>query len=1016
MAQALFTNLGTDYDTKTQKAIKKFLGLKKTERNLHRKFYKTLLDTGSVIYNQLVINAISPFNDSTGSPYKANLLCIYATYTGAVAINDFIKTEMSEIIHASNQSVDVDGTIPFKHSIDRNKGVKAKLLYKNRRNPYFLSLKIVDDIPSNVVSKEEFTFLQTLFDGKNVKSIYPDDVINNKGTLNEEYLPLVEWNEWDEDNEEFDREYRGGGPYAFLPIKLYRDRNFQINYDTKSAVIGYGYLYGKEVSGEEHLISYLHLNLVDVLVNDRFKEMVNIGYGENKDITVADIYLRWLYLKEPTVTEFMKIIKRLANEGNFLLPLWIQDTYKKEDDIIKALLVFTCSLELYFSNNMYSDTKDARKTNEFAAQVIKDIESEPEHNLVDYLKNPKIKALLRIIKKLILEEYIELTSEYTYETDDELLKILLRHKTELSTFFSEYRYTNKEIEKFARFFLQYINIDTLSSDNEAYEESYKKYYKTVPKGSVEELVKIFKNYEEIAKYEKYMSEKEDKERLKSNTRNIPALNIVKPSRIHTVDYDEKNRMIRQKCTDVSTHSLYDMNRYLKGEMLLGYNTNGVRNREKNLQAVNQQEAMKRLIFFLAESTDLTELKPYCYNLDRLTKDIGNILTVECKDFEMYRDLQYLFGHNPIIRLDFDYAVYVPLSEILDAIYNTKKQVFILIPTEKSFRYTASMAVQFGTVNSRVSGDHCQEGSSKQLHTIKVCEGTEGNACWPVNEAIELNEVSPDIYYTKEKFYVWSKSENSMSAQFDIANDVNVKRLMINDVNTKRAKRRARGDEDVSDDEEIEVPVWYQNYQRSLLLPISPRSSPPSSPTYDEIADEIFEETTQRSSDEIREYMIARLPPWLQDLGDIPDNIASNPSPDNSYSAADRMINEIIRRYDNDPNIGRNEEEIRFYLNNIAPANLRYLIGEIPRIIALNPPPNNSYSAAERMFNETVEHNIPRTAEQIRAHLIARSPHTHMIGDIPEIISMNPSPYNSYLEAEQRFDEGVAYSWREPPSP
>lgn len=952
MEQPLFKNLGSYYDTQTETAIKKFLGLKDTERNLYRKFCKTLLDTGSVIYNDLVLNAISLFNDSTGSSYKTTRLYIYATYTGAVAINDFIKTEMSEIIHASNQSVEeVYETMAFKHSIDRNKGVKAKLLYKNIRNPYFLSLKIVDDIPSNVVSKQQFTFLQTLFDGKNVKSIHPDDVINKVGTLNEEYLPLVEW---DEPND--------------LLLKVYRDRNFQINYDTKSAVIGYGYLYGKEVSGEEHLISYLHHNLVDVLVNDRFKEMVNIGYGENKDITVADIYLRWLYLKEPTVTEFMKIIKRLANEGNFLLPLWIQDTYKKEDDIIKALLVFTCSLELYFSKNMYSKTNDTIKTNKFAAQVIKDIESEPKHKLVDYLKNPKIKALLRIIKKLIYnkiiklppKKYNELTSQYTNETQLELLKIIFLRKRELGTFFSDHKYENKEIEKFASFFLQYIGINTLSEDNEAYEKIYDEYYKTVPQGSVEEIVKIFKNYENIAKYEKYMSEKEDKERLKSNTRNIPALNIVKPSRIHTVDYDEKNRMIRQKkCTDVSTHSLYDMNRYLKGKILVGYNMNGVKNIEKNLQAVNQQEAMKRLIFFLAESTDLTELKPYCYNLDLLTKDIGNILTVECKDFEMYRDLQYLFGHNPIIRLNFDYAVYVPLSEILDAIYNTKKQVFILIPTEKSFRYTASMAVQFGTVNSRVSGDHCQEGSSKQLHTIKVCEGTEGNACWPVNEAIELNEVSPDIYYTKEKFYVWSKSENSMSAQFDIANNVIIDRTVKTRNNTNRAKRRARGDQDVSDDEEIEVPVWYQNYQRSLLLPSSSSSSsssssPPSSPRYDEIADAIFEEITHRSSDEIREYMIARLPHWLHDLGDIPDNIASNPSPDNSYSAADRMINEIV------------------------------------------------------------EQNIPRTAEQIRAHLIARSPHIHMIGNIPEIISSNPPPNNSYLAAERRFDEGVEYSWREPP--
>ena len=54
--------------------------------------------------------------------------------------------------------------------------------------------------------------------------------------------------------------------------------------------------------------------------------------------------------------------------------------------------------------------------------------------------------------------------------------------------------------------------------------------------------------------------------------------------------------------------------------------------------------------------------------------------------------------------------------------------------------------------------------------------------------------------------------------------------------------------------------------------------------------------------------------------------------------------------------------------------------------------------------------------KIRVHLIARSPYIHMIGNIPKVISSNPSPNNSYLAAELRFDEGVEYAWRDPPSP
>ena len=37
----------------------------------------------------------------------------------------------------------------------------------------------------------------------------------------------------------------------------------------------------------------------------------------------------------------------------------------------------------------------------------------------------------------------------------------------------------------------------------------------------------------------------------------------------------------------------------------------------------------------------------------------------------------------------------------------------------------------------------------------------------------------------------------------------------------------------------------------------------------------------------------------------------------------------------------------------------------------------------------------------------------MIGNIPEVISSNPSPTNSYLAAERIFDEEVEYAWRDP---
>ena len=61
MDRSLFENLDSTDDTKIEKAIKESLALKPTEENIYSKFCKILLDTGSVIYNELIINAISPF-------------------------------------------------------------------------------------------------------------------------------------------------------------------------------------------------------------------------------------------------------------------------------------------------------------------------------------------------------------------------------------------------------------------------------------------------------------------------------------------------------------------------------------------------------------------------------------------------------------------------------------------------------------------------------------------------------------------------------------------------------------------------------------------------------------------------------------------------------------------------------------------------------------------------------------------------------------------------------------------
>ena len=817
--EPLFKNFGFEYDQKVHQALKIFLGFIDTKnddlengRNVYDKFCEILQETRSVIYDDFILNVVSPFDDTDGPAYVPYVLDILATYSGAVMINDFIKTNLNHIFFGSEQDIAIFQ--PYKDSIERNHKVQSQIIYNKKIDEYSVCINIVDDDPSHVVSRQYVSFLQILFDGEHVKATHIEDVKNKKGTLKEEYLPLIGSEELEIEDEDYSDSVTLN---IEEKINQYRLLGFEINYDTKSKLIGRRYLYGADVSEEEHFVLYLYHSLVTNLVKNAFTNMLDVGFIDNEDITCADIYLRWFYLEKPTMKEIIKIIKKIVRKGKFLLPLWIQGTYKEdEDNIVVALLVNSCSLYTYFTENKYDRKKDPMNAQNFALEVIQnDIDSEsqvvqilkkdPTTSKLEiltnkmiakkYLKNnPNIYALVRLIKKIMSKKYSfmldEQFNQYDYEKDYDILMILLADTELFENYFFEDSYSKNESEKFREFSMDFIQSigfkseEELSNGYSEYSSTMLEYYNRITQDQI--VAKTFKNYTEIAKYEKYISEKEEKEKSMPNTRDIPPLNIVKPSRTHLIDYNEEKRMHDQKCINASNHSLYDINAYLKGKRVRGYTMDGKKNPQSNLLPVNQKDAMKRLIFFVASSKKLDDLTPFCYNLDLLTKDIGTRLYVECKDYEDMKELDYLFGQYPVIKLDLEFAVYVPLSEILDAIYNTQKQVFVLVPTEKVFKYTASMAVAFGTISSRVSGHHCQEGSNKQLHTIKVCKGSKENACWPVNEAIKLNEVYPNSYFMKQKFYIWSKSENSMDAQFTKANQT-----YINNVRKKREAEMRR---------------------------------------------------------------------------------------------------------------------------------------------------------------------------------------------------------------------------------
>jgi len=401
--------------------------------------------------------------------------------------------------------------------------------------------------------------------------------------------------------------------------------------------------------------------------------------------------------------------------------------------------------------------------------------------------------------------------------------------------------------------------------------------------------------------------------------------------------------------------------------------------------------MKRLIFFLATSEKLDKLTPFCYNLDLLTKDIGSLLYVECEDIDNQEGLNYLFGQNPIITLNFGFSIYVPLSEILDAIYNTKNQVFVLVPTDKVFKYTASMAIQFGTVQSGLGGHHCQEGSNKPLHTIKVCKGTEGNVCWPVNEAIELNEVYPDSYFMKQKFYIWSKSVSSMDAQSTIANQ-----SYIDKVRRRREKEIKRQRNMSRTPDEI-LKYLTLMFSRDVEFPL----------IIDIVVDIVVKKRVSSYNTADRIFLkVQKNHRRLVERGDSPE------SPDTL-----RQLLTFGTEFDDEESIVPPDVQRQLELSDgeesIVPVDVQRQLELSYDEESIVPPDVQrqlELSYDEENAEEIYQRNIPRTPDEIREYLTLKFPRdedfTRWINIAVNIIALEP--VSSYNEADRIISEVIGY--------
>ena len=109
-------------------------------------------------------------------------------------------------------------------------------------------------------------------------------------------------------------------------------------------------------------------------------------------------------------------------------------------------------------------------------------------------------------------------------------------------------------------------------------------------------------------------------------------------------------------------------------------------------------------------------QPICYSRQRLVElmNTANAVFYPCEsEFPptAIRD-------KTLVRIQLTYNVVVPISDVVDAIDNTASKIFRIYKTNTTFDRTKSANVEFNVHEAAmVSGDHCQEGTNKDLHRL-----------------------------------------------------------------------------------------------------------------------------------------------------------------------------------------------------------------------------------------------------------------------------------------------------------
>jgi hypothetical protein len=255
-----------------------------------------------------------------------------------------------------------------------------------------------------------------------------------------------------------------------------------------------------------------------------------------------------------------------------------------------------------------------------------------------------------------------------------------------------------------------------------------------------------------------------------HVRSIPSFDAFytrkKPTK--TMRYPEREMIDGKKCFDFIDQYYYDINAFLRGEEMIPYDKDSQPMLSEKVDAVSKEEARDRLVFFVYQGTNngRMEFQPFCYYRSHFEQmGLETSLFYQCDD----KREPYHF-EDPLLLVALP-NFYIRVSDLVNAL-ETKKQVFMLLPSNEYQEKTFSLINIAPIYQSHVSAAFCQNGTSKHVFHLVVCEGDGDNLCYPIIDSNEIH-AKPNKAYTSAELALKQRNRNRVINKIEYSNCHNV---------------------------------------------------------------------------------------------------------------------------------------------------------------------------------------------------------------------------------------------------